>query len=224
MTLRTDKQLGNTDPIASPSTATIAHAISAAMPYWYREWIEAVPEQIDTLESRMRLVCDAARTNFERGTGGPFGAAVFERSSGKLLSVGVNRAVEENMSSAHAEVMALSLAQRVRGAWDLGAPGAAACQLVVNWRPCLMCMGAVIWSGVTELVVAGDGPELEELTGFDEGPVPAQWRRELQRRGIDTTTDICRDEAVALFRDFGSDGSLVYNARQGASTQTALRT
>ena len=35
--------------------------------------------------------------------------------------------------------------------------------------------GAVLWSGVRELVLAGEGPELEELTGFDEGVVAPDW-------------------------------------------------
>lgn len=198
---------------------TTPHAVGATMPDWYPDWIATTPQDMNSMESRMRAVCDAARMNVQRGTGGPFGAAVFERATGKLLSVGVNRVVQENMSSAHAEVMALSLAQRVRGTWDLGAAGAEACQLVVNWRPCIMCMGAVIWSGVTELVIAGAGPELEDITGFDEGPVPGDWREELHRRGIQTVTDICRDEAVALFKDFASAGSYVYNARQGAAAR-----
>lgn len=199
---------------------TTSHALGATMPDWYPDWIATAPEDMNSLESRMHLVCDAARVNFQRGTGGPFGAAVFERATGKLLSVGVNRVVQASMSSAHAEVMALSLAQRARGTWDLGARGTEACQLVVNWRPCIMCMGAVIWSGVTELVIAGDGRELEDITGFDEGPVPADWRDELHRRGIHTITDICRDEAVTLFKDFASSGSLVYNARQGSTQAT----
>lgn len=203
--------------MTTTSPTTPHTLVRATMPDWYPDWIATAPEDMNSLESRMRLVCDAARMNVRHGTGGPFGAAVFERATGKLLSLGVNRVVQECMSSAHAEVMALSLAQQGRNSWDLGAPGVEECQLVVNWRPCIMCMGAVIWSGVTELVIAGAGPELEELTGFDEGPVPADWRSELQRRGITTVTDICRDEAVSLFRDFASSGSLVYNARQGAA-------
>ena len=44
-------------------------------------------------------------------------------------------------------------------------------ELVVNWRPCVQCYGATLWSGVRRLVIAGSGPELEELTSFDEGPM-----------------------------------------------------
>ena len=43
--------------------------------------------------SRMRLAIDMARLNVERETGGPFGAAIFERESGKLVAVGMNSVV-----------------------------------------------------------------------------------------------------------------------------------
>ena len=68
--------------------------------------------------------------------------------------------------------MAIALAQAAVGSWDLGAEGLPPHQLVVNWRPCVMCFGSVLWSGVVDLVLAGTGPELESLTGFDEGPMP----------------------------------------------------
>jgi tRNA(Arg) A34 adenosine deaminase TadA len=43
--------------------------------------------------------------------------------------------------------MALSLAQARLGRWDLGASDADDLELVVNWRPCIMCYGSLIWSG-----------------------------------------------------------------------------
>jgi tRNA(Arg) A34 adenosine deaminase TadA len=123
--------------------------------------------------------------------------------------------VRSNCSSAHAEIVALSLAQRILGTFDLGGPGLPAHQLVVNWRPCAMCYGAVPWSGVRSLVVAGDGPELEAITGFDEGPVHPNWRVELEQRGIAVTTDVLREEALAVCREFASSQQLVYNGRLG---------
>lgn len=164
----------------------------------------------------MRLAIELARRNFELDTGGPFAALVVEEASGKLLSAGVNRVVPEHCSSAHAEVVALSLAQAALGDHDLGAPGRPPHQLVVNWRPCLMCLGAVLWSGVSSLLIAGSGPELERLTGFDEGPVPERWREALEGRGVRITEGVLREEAVALFRGFGESGRLVYNGRRGA--------
>jgi tRNA(Arg) A34 adenosine deaminase TadA len=118
---------------------------------------ESVPTHFPTLEGRMREVIRFSRLNFEKGTGGPFAAGVFERDSGKLVVIGVNRVVPLNCSSAHAEVMTLSVAQHLLGTFDLGGAGMPAYQLVVNWRPCAMCYGATIWSGIRSLAIAGVG-------------------------------------------------------------------
>ncbi|MBV7327127.1 nucleoside deaminase [Chloroflexi bacterium TSY] len=163
----------------------------------------------------MATVIEFSRLNFEHGTGGPFAAGVFERDTGKLVVIGVNRVVPSNCSSAHAEIMTLSLAQNRLGTYDLGGADLPAHQLVVNWRPCAMCYGAVIWSGVRSLVIAGSGSELEELTGFDEGPIHPDWVHELQKRGIDVTENVLHDEACQVFRAFGESDSPVYNARLG---------
>ena len=78
-----------------------------------------------------------------------------------------------------------------------------------------MCYGAILWSGVRSLVIAGEGPELEQSTGFDEGPVHPQWRGELERRGIEVYPDVLREEALAVFREFSASRQFVYNARLG---------
>ncbi|MDY0062667.1 MAG: nucleoside deaminase [Myxococcota bacterium] len=185
------------------------------LPDWLTDLSAGLPADFPTLPQRMALVNDLARRNVAAGSGGPFAAAVFERDRGRLVSLGVNRVVPLGLSCAHAEVMALSLAQQALGSWDLGAPGLPAHQLVVNWRPCAMCFGATLWSGVVDLVIAGDGPELESLTGFDEGPLPATWPDELRQRRIALTVGVGRDEAVALFASFGRSGAPVYNGRGG---------
>jgi len=189
---------------------------SLSLPAWAVEDLNAAPTHFSTLEERMAIVLSFARKNFEQNTGGPFAAGVFERDSGKLVVVGVNRVVPSNCSSAHAEVMTLSLAQRKLGNYDLGAPGMPVHQLVVNWRPCAMCYGAVLWSGIRSLVIAGDGPELEEITGFDEGPVHPEWQTELEKRGIEVINNVLRAEAVAGYKAFAASQQLVYNARAGA--------
>lgn len=194
---------------------TFAYAIELALPDWTRELLESSQETFATLEERMRLTLHAARENFQRDTGGPFAAAVFEERSGRLISLGVNRVVPEACSSAHAEVVALSLAQRRLGGFDLGAVGLPAHQLVVNWRPCAMCFGAIPWSGIRSLVIAGGGPAIERLTGFDEGPIHPDWSNELARRGIHVTEGVLESEAWRLFEDFAKSGRLVYNGRQG---------
>lgn len=192
-----------------------ALSIRLDLPEWAADAMNALPSHLPTPEERMAAVIEFSRQNFLQGTGGPFAAGVFERDSGRLLVIGVNRVMRYNCSSAHAEIMALSLAQKMLGTYDLGAEGLPAYELVVNWRPCAMCFGAVLWSGVRALTIAGDGPELEEITGFDEGPVAADWRGELARRGIALTEDVLREKALEAYREFATSQSTVYNARQG---------
>jgi len=188
-----------------------------ALPDWAIEENKRLPRHFPTIEQRMAAVIRFSRLNFEKGTGGPFAAGVFERDSGKLVVIGVNRVVAHNCSSAHAEVMTLSIAQKLLGTYDLGGPGMPVHQLVVNWLPCAMCFGATCWSGIRSLVIAGSGPELEQITGFDEGPIHPQWEQELAKRGIELINNVLTEQAVAVYRDFAASGALVYNGRQGSS-------
>ncbi len=185
------------------------------MPDWAEQEINALPPFLPTVEQQMEAVFTFVEKNVEHGTGGPFAAGVFERDSGKLISMGVNRVVPSNCSSIHAEVMALALAQKRLATYDLGGEDMAAHQLVVNWCPCVMCFGALLWSGVRSLVIAGSGPELEEITGFDEGPRHPDWQYELEKRHISLQDNVLTRKAIAQFKAFAASGQLVYNARQG---------
>ncbi len=187
------------------------------MPEWTVVELARLPEGLPTIEDRMRKILRLARLNVENDTGGPFAAGVFERESGRPIAIGVNRVLATGCSSAHAEVMALSLAQKALNTWDLGGAGLPVHQLVVNWRPCAMCYGALLWSGVRSLVIAGSGPELEEFTGLDEGPLNPRWDAELRERGIEVIDDVLRAEACDVFRAFKVADRFVYNARQGSA-------
>jgi tRNA(Arg) A34 adenosine deaminase TadA len=198
----------------------IAREYRVALPAWVDGELADVPAALPSREDRMRLVHRLADRNWREGDGGPFAALVAERESGRIVSVGVNVVLSSHVSSAHAEVVALGLAQTATGAWDLGGEGLPPHELVVNWRPCAQCYGATMWSGVRGLVVAGEGPELEEITTFDEGPVGEDWAEQFERRGIEVVTDVLRDEALAVFRAYRKaidEGEVaVYNARGGA--------
>ena len=192
-----------------------------ALPAWIDDELADAPAVVPGREDRMRLVHRLADRNWREGNGGPFAALVAERDTGRIVSVGVNVVLASGVSSAHAEVMALGLVQVATGGWDLGATGLPTHELVVNWRPCVQCYGAALWSGVRGLVVAGEGPELEEITTFDEGPLGADWAEQFEARGIEVVGDVLRDEALTVFRNYReavdeADGVVVYNARGGA--------
>lgn len=185
------------------------------LPHWAEAELQQLPAYLPRLEDRMAAVLRFAHLNTEHQSGGPFAAGVFERDSGKLIIIGVNRVVPLNCSSAHAEITALTLAQQVLGTFDLGGPGLPAHQLVVNWSPCAMCFGAVLWSGIRSLVIAGADDEMMAITGFDEGPMPQNWREELAKRGIELIEGLMRGESLDGFRKFAATGAVVYNGRQG---------
>ncbi|MDH6588491.1 tRNA(Arg) A34 adenosine deaminase TadA [Streptomyces sp. SAI-133] len=195
----------------------IAREYRVALPDWIDEELAHVPTALPSREDRMRLVHRLADRNWREGDGGPFAALVAERESGRIVSAGVNVVLSSGVSSAHAEVVALGLAQAATGSWDLGGDGLPPHELVVNWRPCVQCYGATMWSGVRGLVVAGEGPELEELTTFDEGPLGADWAEQFETRGIEVVGDVLRDGALAVFRDYreaiDAGEVVVYNAR-----------
>jgi tRNA(Arg) A34 adenosine deaminase TadA len=187
------------------------------LPDWTTDEIKALPDAFNSVEERMNVVIKFSRLNYERGTGGPFAAGVFERDTGKLVAMGVNRVMAHNCSSAHAEIMALSLAQQILGTYDLGGSGMPTHQLVVNWLPCAMCFGAMMWSGVKSLVIAGSDHRLQSITGFDEGPITPIWKEELEKRGIELIDNVLTESAIKVYEDFARSGSVVYNARQGGS-------
>ncbi|MEE3162282.1 MAG: hypothetical protein VX274_02910, partial [SAR324 cluster bacterium] len=95
--------------------------LNLSLPDWINSFLNEYPKIIPDPEKQMRFVLALTERNIREETGGPFGAAVFERDSGKLVSVGVNVVVRQNCSAAHAEMMALMLAQKELGHFDLGA-------------------------------------------------------------------------------------------------------
>ncbi|MDP6330298.1 MAG: hypothetical protein QGF55_05525, partial [SAR324 cluster bacterium] len=82
------------------------NSLSLSLPEWVHDFLEKYEFPLVSPEERMRFVLDLTLQNIERATGGPFGAAVFEKNSGKLVSVGVNVVMEQSCSVAHAEMMA----------------------------------------------------------------------------------------------------------------------
>ena len=183
------------------------------LPSWAIRLARRQQRPILTARDRMRFVIQLALTNVALETGGPFGAAVFEATTGRLVSIGVNLVVSTNCSLAHAEIVALANAQQVIGHFDLGAPGMPKHELVTSCEPCSMCYGAIPWAGVRTVLCGARGDDAEAI-GFDEGPKPKNWVTALKNRGIDVSRDLCRDEAMAVFQRYKKAGGEIYNARK----------
>ena len=177
------------------------------------EWLHAFAQSYvatTALQERMNFVIEASRRNIAAGTGGPFAAAIFERSTGQLLSLGVNLVPSQGLSILHAEMVAITLAQRRLGSYNLAAAQMPECELISSCEPCAMCFGAVTWSGVRHLVTAATKADAEQL-GFDEGDKPADWQHSLRTRHISVTTNIERETAASVLASYASQQGVIYN-------------
>ena len=162
----------------------------------------------------MRLAIYLASRNVEEGTGGPFGAAVFETDSGKLISAGVNVVLSNNCSLAHAEAMALMLAQKSLGTHDFAASHIPPLELVSSAQPCIQCFGNLWWSGIKRLVIGASSSEVERITGFKEGPVPPDWKARLEQRvpcPVVVISGLMEEESCRILEDYVKRGGVVYN-------------
>ena len=181
--------------------------IHLTLPPWVHQAIDPVAIFPDD-ESKMRLAIELAQLNVDRRTGGPFGAAVFN-TEGRLVSVGVNRVLPQNCSVAHAETMAYMLAQQRLQRSRLNEDGTRYV-LATSAQPCCQCYGATFWAGVDELLIGARAEDVHELTEFDEGPLPADWTGELERRGIAVRRDVAREAARAVLAAYSAQGGTAY--------------
>ena len=157
----------------------------------------------------MRLAIALARRNVESRTGGPFGAAVFERLSGKLVAGGVNLVLPMKNSMLHAEVVAIILAEHRRQSFTLGIESGTEHELVTSCEPCAMCLGAIHWSGVSSVITGATRQDAED-TRFEEGPVFPESYRYLEQRGVTFTREVLREEARAVLRLYATMSGEIY--------------
>jgi tRNA(Arg) A34 adenosine deaminase TadA len=189
------------------------------LPNWLTEMLNHSAKHFPTREDRMRFVNALARENVKSKTGGPFGAGVFD-SSGCLVAPGVNLVELSNCSILHAEMVAIALAQKNLGRYDISDNGKCNYELVVSAEPCAMCFGAIPWSGVAR-VVCGARDEDARSIGFDEGPKLHNWVESLEERGIQVSLDVLRRESVDVLKLYVQLGGAIYNPGIGRKTDPA---
>lgn len=179
--------------------------IHLTLPPWIGDVADA-NRRYESDDERVGLAIELSRQNVERGGGGPFGAAVFNSHSGRLVAVGVNRVLPQGCSVAHAEMMVIMIAQQRMSRHRLNEDGGHFV-LATSSQPCCQCYGATVWAGIDELLIGARAEDVEELTEFDEGPLPTDWIGELERRKISVRRDILREQARGVLASYGISGT-----------------
>jgi len=173
------------------------------------DWIEqeldlTLPRTSD--EAKMSLAIELAERNITHG-GGPFGAAIVEATTGRVLSVGANWVVLQHCSLLHAEVTAIAFAQARLSTHTLATGDY---ELFASSEPCAQCLGATVWSGVKRLVCGAAASDAEAI-GFDEGPRRDDWVSALEARGIRVTLGLLAARARSVLSGYSAQGGAIYN-------------
>lgn len=192
--------------ILDTHTASPSLTLSAKLPEWIIPLVDWQKHYQDDNE-KMRLAIQLAKENVARGTGGPFGAAIFSEQDGRLLGVGVNAVVANHNSCLHGEVTAIMMAQHQLQAFSLKS---VPCALFTSCEPCAMCLGATLWSGVQRLVCAASGDDARAI-GFDEGPVFYESYHYLEKAGVKVERGLLRTDAKGVLDKYQRDGGPIYN-------------
>lgn len=178
-------------------------------PAWVSEVVDFNRPYTTDLD-RMRLAIAVSRENVIRSTGGPFGAAIFERDTGKLVAVGMNSVVRYNNCTLHGEMVAFMMAQQRVQSFTLNAPTLPPHELFTSCEPCAMCLGATLWSGVRRVVYGAQREDASRLN-FEEGPVFPESYKYLEDRGITIVRSLLRDEATAVLELYRTRSGKIYN-------------
>lgn len=92
----------------------------------------------------MQEAIDEAYEGINHAHGGPFGAVIV--SKGKVIGRGHNCVLKNNDPTAHGEVMAIRNACENLATYQLDD-----CEIYTTAEPCPMCMGAILWSGISKI-------------------------------------------------------------------------
>lgn len=183
----------------------LAAHVQLTLPAWVHDVVDTTLMYARD-DDKVALAVELSRRNVQARSGGPFGAVVFGPDD-RVVAAGVNRVLPQACSVAHAETMAYMLAQqatqRARLNRDADDRAIGPYTLATSAQPCCQCYGATVWAGIDRLLIGARSEDVEALTEFDEGPLPADWIGELERRGIAVVRDLHRDAACEVLRAYG---------------------
>lgn len=182
--------------------------IAINIPQWIEEFYLKAKTLENSLDAKMAFTIEIAARNIKEN-GGPFAAAIFEKDSTNLISLGVNLVTSSKLSIAHAEIVAICAANDSLSTHDLASACKKGVELYSTTQPCAMCMGAIPWAKISKLICAARDSDAREI-GFDEGAKPKNWIEEYAKRGISVVCDIQREAAKKVLLEYAKNNGIMY--------------
>ena len=147
----------------------------------------------------MHRALQEAETAFEKGEV-PIGAIIVVQD--RIIARAHNLTEQLNDVTPHAEMQAITAAANFMGGKYLND-----CTLYVTLEPCVMCAGAIYWSGIGRVVYGCSALQLEEQVsgpgGFD---VPIRQLYGMARPGsrcIEIVGPLLAEEGIQVHKDSG---------------------
>ncbi len=140
---------------------------------------------------------------------GPFLAAIYN-NEGRLIAKQANSVINESCSNNHAEINTIKMAEKSLDTYDLSPYNLS---LYVTAEPCMMCLGAIMWSGIKEIYYGVPSRQVEVITGFDEGFKP-DWFEEFKKRGITVCGNIEVEAGTKVLQSYVDQNRTVYKPQR----------
>lgn len=145
-----------------------------------------------------------AEKNVEKGYG-PFFAQIYDENR-NLIAESSNSVVNTNCSNNHAEMNAIRLAEEKLQTYDLSKYNLS---IYISAEPCMMCLGAILWSGIKNIYYSVSTEDVEKITGFDEGFKPG-WKPAFEARNIGVFGGIEEDLGKQVLLKYVKNNKIVY--------------
>ena len=135
----------------------------------------------------------------------PFGACVAD-AEGNILVRGHNLSLAKKERGGTGDVTRHAELEVIRQMGELDIPNKDECTLYASTEPCVMCAGAIYWSGVGRLVFGASSLELEQLSGPGGFDIPVQQLYAMGRPGtrkLEVLGPLLRQEAMKVHKESG---------------------
>lgn len=166
-----------------------------------------IPATFSDRVAALAFAIELSRLNVSHQTGGPFGAVIYDTSTHACIAVGVNQVLQTNCCLYHAEILAIEQAQRILDCYSFRQKSLSI-GLASSSEPCGMCMNALVWGGVSELIYGAHDKNVRAI-GFDEGLKPDNWNGELDKRDIQIYQDL-QTEACSVLSSYQDGQNIIY--------------
>ncbi len=162
------------------------------------------PDEVTKAQSILRKIHGKTKLGIDSGKG-PFYAELYDEHYNFVVGAS-NSVVETQCALNHAEMNTLKLAFDKYKNYNLAPYNLT---LFVNAEPCIMCLGAIMWSGVNKIIFSVPSSEVERITGFDEGFKP-NWFEEMKKRNIKACGGIDEEYGKKILQYYVDIGKTVY--------------